>query len=99
MKPTAYWFVGCEHTFGESYQPRPKAEIRKITAGSGAAKTKRKKRGSMGKEELDKMYVDHNSENGICDTERSVIHPDYARNFICDFILGKKQQYTVQTLF
>ena len=26
---------------------------------------------------------------GICSEERSMIHPDYARNFICDFILGK----------
>jgi hypothetical protein len=23
--------------------------------------------------------------------ERSMISPDYARNFICDFILGKEQ--------
>lgn len=28
---------------------------------------------------------------GICSEERSMISPDYARNFICDFILGKKQ--------
>ena len=28
---------------------------------------------------------------GICSEERSLISPDYARNFICDFILGKKQ--------
>ena len=25
---------------------------------------------------------------GICSEERSMIHPDYARNFICDFILS-----------
>lgn len=30
-------------------------------------------------------------EAGICSEERSMIHPDYARNFICDFILGKPQ--------
>jgi hypothetical protein len=29
---------------------------------------------------------------GICSEERSMISPDYARNFICDFILGKKQE-------
>lgn len=29
-------------------------------------------------------------EPGICSEERSMISPDYARNFICDFILGKK---------
>ena len=28
---------------------------------------------------------------GICSEERSMISPDYARNFICDFILGKVQ--------
>lgn len=30
--------------------------------------------------------------DGICSEERSMISPDYARNFICDFILGKKQE-------
>ena len=28
---------------------------------------------------------------GICSKERSMISSDYARNFICDFILGKEQ--------
>ena len=28
---------------------------------------------------------------GLCSEERSMISPDYARNFICDFILGKVQ--------
>lgn len=28
---------------------------------------------------------------GLCSEERSMISPDYARNFICDFIIGKKQ--------
>ena len=31
---------------------------------------------------------------GLCSEERSMISPDYARNFICDFILGKEQKYT-----
>ena len=31
---------------------------------------------------------------GICSEERSMISPDYARNFICDFILGKRQPHT-----
>lgn len=31
---------------------------------------------------------------GLCSEERSMISPDYARNFICDFILGKEQRYT-----
>lgn len=28
---------------------------------------------------------------GLCSEERSLISPDYARNFICDFVLGKEQ--------
>ena len=31
---------------------------------------------------------------GVCSSERSMISPDYARNFICDFILGKEQNHT-----
>lgn len=36
---------------------------------------------------------------GMCSEERSLISPDYARNFICDFILGKVQTFTQLTLF
>ena len=36
---------------------------------------------------------------GQCSEERSMISPDYARNFICDFIIGKEQQNTMQLLF
>ena len=36
---------------------------------------------------------------GLCSEERSMISPDYARNFICDFILGKEQRHTMLTLF
>jgi len=36
---------------------------------------------------------------GICSEERSLISPDYARNFICDFIIGKEQQHTMRSLF
>ena len=39
------------------------------------------------------------SRAGLCSEERSMISPDYARNFICDFILGKEQQHTELTLF
>lgn len=63
-KPTAYWFVNCEPTFGKSYQ---KPTATKIVTDC--------KRGV----------------GGICNEERSMISPDYARNFICDFILGKNQ--------
>ena len=36
---------------------------------------------------------------GICSEERSMISSDYARNFICDFIIGKEQTITQKTLF
>ena len=36
---------------------------------------------------------------GICSEERSMISPDYARNFICDFVLGKTQQNSQMTIF
>lgn len=36
---------------------------------------------------------------GLCSEERSIISPNYARNFICDFILGKKQNVGRGRLF
>lgn len=36
---------------------------------------------------------------GVCSEERSMISPDYARNFICDFILGKQQDCIQQKEF
>ena len=36
---------------------------------------------------------------GICSEERSMISPDYARNFICDFVLGKEQSFAQMNLF
>ena len=36
---------------------------------------------------------------GLCSEERSMMSPDYARNFICDFIIGKEQEYTERNLF
>ena len=41
----------------------------------------------------------HGVEAGMCSEERSMISPDYARNFICDFILGKQQNISQLTLF
>ena len=48
-----------------------------------------------------KRIVDqpHERGGGICSEVRSMISPDYARNFICDFILGKEQKHTLLTLF
>lgn len=73
IKPTAYWFVNCDPTIGESFQPRQKGK--------------------------NICQIEPNRMHGICNEERSMISPDYARNFICDFILGKKQQHTITTLF
>lgn len=39
------------------------------------------------------------SHAGLCSEERSMISPDYARNFICDFILGKEQIGTQLSMF
>jgi hypothetical protein len=38
-------------------------------------------------------------QSGTFKEERSMIHPDYARNFICDFILGKEQKHSQLNLF
>jgi hypothetical protein len=65
VKPTAYWFVGCEPTDGFTMQKDK--EVRTVYSC---------KRGVHA---------------GVCSEERSMISPDYARNFICDKILGKKQ--------
>jgi hypothetical protein len=68
-KPTAYWFVNCEPTWGwVSYQnDKERRRIASLPPGKEA---------------------------GICGEERSMISPDYARNFICDFIIGKTQTNT-----
>lgn len=73
VKPTAYWFLNCEPTYGFSEQ------------------NDKKKRSIV---QLKKA-----PEAGLCSEERSMISPDYARNFICDFIIGKEQQGTQLNLF
>lgn len=98
-KPTAYWYVNCQPTYVETMQQTPRNEIKKIIAGSGAAKTKRKLVGKFDKGQLDSEYIEHKSSSGICDEDRSLISPDYARNFICDFVLGKEQKYSLLSLF
>lgn len=45
------------------------------------------------------MKTKSGAEPGICSEERSMISPDYARNFICDFIIGKEQKHTLRDLF
>lgn len=41
----------------------------------------------------------HKRGGGLCSEVRSMISPDYARNFICDFILGKEQIGTQLQIF
>ena len=64
-KPTAYWFINCEPTYGFTEQ--------------------------QDKEKRNIMNTKSSAKAGVCSEERSMISPDYARNFICDFILGKEQ--------
>ena len=45
------------------------------------------------------MNTKSSAKAGICSEERSMISPDYARNFICDFILGKAQNGSQLSLF
>lgn len=37
--------------------------------------------------------------SGVCSAERSIISPEYAHNFICDFILNEPSGNNVPTLF
>ena len=64
-----------------------------------AQRKKRSLAKTVKKEELDARYLDHKSADGICDADRSIISPDYARNFICDFVIGKEQDYSMRQLF
>ena len=64
-KPTAYWYINAEPTFGCSFQ-KPK-EHKTIMSSKGASRA------------------------GLCSEDRSMISTDYARNFICDFVIGKEQ--------
>lgn len=73
VKQTAYWFVNCEPTNGNTMQPRK--------AGKNICQ------------------IEPNHMPGLCNEERSMISPDYARNFICDFILGKEQVGSELKLF
>lgn len=98
-KPTAYWYINCEPTHGETLQPTPRHLIKTITAGSGSQRNKTDKAKRYGKDATEKVFIDKKSKAGICDEERSLISPDYARNFICDFIIGKEQIGTQLKMF
>lgn len=89
-KPTAYWFTNCEATHGESFQPTNKKDI--LHVGMTQAYRDAKKGISY-------ETAKGSSKTGLCSEERSMISPDYARNFICDFILGKPQPEINERLF
>jgi hypothetical protein len=44
------------------------------------------------------VWAAKRGKGGICSTERSMISTDYARNWICDFVLGKTQNFS-QNIF
>ena len=72
-KPTAYWFINCEPTYGMSLKLN--RNTKPIMKAKGS---------QMG---------------GVCSEERSMISPVYARNFICDFILGIDNENSLPKLF
>ena len=82
-KPTQYWFINCVNTFGFTEQPR-----RPIPVNSLDDRSKNKNYKKMREEGI-----------CICSEERSTMTSDYARNFICDFILGKEQVGTQLSMF
>ena len=73
VKPTAFWFVNCKPTYGQSYMAP--------------------------KERKDIAHSKSSPQAGLCSEERSLISPDYARNFICDFVIGQEQGNTQMSLF
>lgn len=79
-KPTAFWFIGCEPTHGYTLQQTPDKDRKYCLNG-----TTTKER----KERLLDKQAKGSKQTGLCSEERSLIAPAYARNFICDFILGQ----------
>ena len=63
------------------------------------AKRKKEAEQKKDKEQKTIMKARGASQSGLCSEERSMISPDYARNFICDFILGKEQSHSQPQLF
>ena len=53
----------------------------------------------MGKEKKSVLHARPAPRAGLCSEERSMISLDYARNFICDFIIGREQLGTQLNLF
>ena len=82
VKPTAYWFLNCTPTYGTTYQQTPKTKRKNCDIGNWVGRPNKHKKEDRAK---------GSKKVGICSEERSMISPDYARNFICDFILGREQ--------
>ena len=80
IKPTAFWFWNCTPTHGHSLQPRREEERKKFNIHGIYTGQSNIAKGS--------------GKAGICSEDRSMISTDYARNFICDFVLGKEQAHT-----
>ena len=81
-KPTAYWFINCNPSRLQTIQPIQRHRIKRILK---YGQTRRADSARQGK-------------RGLCSEERSMISPDYARNFICDNILGREQEGIMQQL-
>ena len=84
VKPTGYWFINCFPTYGLSMQ-KDKKQIHVWDKYHI-------------KDDI-RVFAKRSSKAGICSEERSMISPDYARNFICDFIIGKEQINSELDLF
>lgn len=78
VKPTAYWFLNCAPTTGSESMQLSKTR-KYISMGGGWKRHKDKPKESL---------AQGSSKAGLCSEERSMISPDYALNFIDDFILG-----------
>ena len=78
VKPTAYWFLNCKPTHGMTNQQTPRSMRRSTNIGYWSKKPNPNANHAKGSTKV-----------GLCSEERSMISPDYARNFIADFILGK----------
>lgn len=82
-KPTQFWFVNCVPTYGMSLQPRKPIPVNSIDDRN-----------------RNKNYKKMRAEGShICSEEKSCMTSDYARNFICDFIIGKEQKHSMKSLF
>lgn len=90
FKPT---FIDKDRTLRGDYYVKPTAYWFINCEPTNGKTIQQRKRGKA----ICEIPNDHNP--GICNTERSLISSDYARNFICDFILGKRQKNSELSLF